>query len=350
MNKNFEANFAATAIGSFPHDNISDACNLIQDTLPEVPCWPQLTARGIYEEMCIQYTENLPGFEIDFGQKIGILEANDKFNNDLETFYKKYMEKDVNYFAITEKYGSGFHAMIKRLEDSDRSNMIAVKGQIVGPITLAGITKDREKIASIYNDICFDAIVKTLAMKATWQLEQFERFDIQRIIFVDEPYLASIGSAFANIDKGKVISSLNEVFSAIHEKDGLAGIHCCGNTDWSMLIETTIDIINFDAFGYMDSLILYWKEVKSFLERGGILAWGIVPTSDEIEDATLDDLISKMNAGIKKLADNGIDPKLIFRNSLVTPSCGTGSLDIKNAEKAMQLTKSVSMKLKETLG
>ena len=235
------------------------------------------------------------------------------------------------------------------IEKSGTENLRAIKGQIVGPITLAGITKDKHKIAVINDNTGFDAIVKTLAMKACWQLEQFKKFNVPHIIFVDEPYLASIGSAFANIKDTQVIDSLNEIFNSIHENNALAGIHCCGNTDWAMLIDTTVDIINFDAYGYMDSLLLYWRDVKVFLERGGILAWGIVPTTEDINKATVDSLVSKMESGINKLISNGIDQNLIYQNSMITPSCGTGSLDCKNAEKAMLFVRDVSMKLKEKL-
>ena len=349
MDHTFKGNFSGTAIGSFPHDQVNDACDLILQTISEVPCWPQLTAKGIYEEMCIQYTEGLPGFKIDFDQKIGYMDFSENFDSEMEMFYSKYLAKDVNHFSISEKYSSGFSTLLNILETSGTKDLRAIKGQIVGPITLAGITKDKNKIAAIYNDTTFDAIVKTLTMKACWQLEQFEKFNVPRIIFVDEPYLASIGSAFANIDKSKVISSLNEIFEAIHEKNSLAGIHCCGNTDWSMLIDTEVDIVNFDAYGYLDSLLLYWREVKTFLEKGGILAWGIIPTSDDINNVSVNNLTEKIEKGISKLNDKGIDSAIICQGSLITPSCGTGSLSRENANKVMQYTKNVSEKLKQNL-
>ncbi|MGR3220762.1 MAG: hypothetical protein ACUZ8H_13240 [Candidatus Anammoxibacter sp.] len=349
MNNSFKANFSATAIGSFPHERVEDACDLVLRTIPEVPCWPQLAARSVCEEMCIQYTEGLPGFKVDPEQKIGLWDTSGDFDSDLEVFYNKYLEKDINHFAISPKYSSGFKPLLDLIEKTGTEKLRAIKGQIVGPITLAGITKDKNKIAVINDNTGFDAIVKMLAMKACWQLEQFKKFNVTKIIFVDEPYLAGIGSAFANIKTTQVVDSLNEVFNAIHESNGLAGIHCCGNTDWAMLINTTVDIVNFDAYGYMDALLLYWRDVKAFLERGGILAWGIVPTTEDINKATVNSLVSKMESGIDKLISKGIDPTLIYQNSLITPSCGTGSLDCENAEKSMLFVRDVSMKLKEKL-
>ncbi|MBT7591111.1 MAG: hypothetical protein HN561_08580 [Candidatus Scalindua sp.] len=114
-----------------------------------------------------------------------------------------------------------------------------------------------------------------------------------------------------------------------------------------MLMETGVDIINFDAFGYMDSMLMYRNEVRSFLERGGIIAWGIVPTTDSIKDITIGDLMDKMTSAVDRLVDSGIDQKLIITNSLITPSCGTGTMPLEDAKKAMTLTHELTVKLKD---
>ena len=64
--------FSATAIGSYPHNNVDDACDLILKTLPEIPCWPQLPERDMNEEMLVQYTEGLPFLKIDPVKKSGL--------------------------------------------------------------------------------------------------------------------------------------------------------------------------------------------------------------------------------------------------------------------------------------
>jgi hypothetical protein len=170
---------------------------------------------------------------------------------------------------------------------------------------------------------------------------------LPRIIFLDEPYLSSYGSAFASLKKEQIVESLNQIFIAIHNRDSLSGIHCCGNTDWTMLMETQVDIINFDAYGYMETMLIYKKETEAFLERGGILAWGIVPTTDSIRDVTLDDLFKKMTSAIDILVEKGIEKKLLIENSLITPSCGTGTMPLEEAEKAMTLTHELAVKLKD---
>ena len=342
-----KGNFSATAIGSYPHNNVDDACDLILKTLPEIPCWPQLPERDMNEEMLVQYTEGLPFLKIDPVKKSVYVDMPEDNTDKLEEFYNNYMSEDPGLFALSDSHALGFSNMIRLLKEKKPEGLRAIKGQIVGPITLAGSLKDPEQIAMLHNPVLFDVIVKLLAMKACWQLDQYAAFGLPRIIFLDEPYLSSYGSAFASLKKEQIVESLNEIFLAIHNRESLSGIHCCGNTDWTMLMETQVDIINFDAFGYMDTMLIYKKEVRTFLERGGIMAWGIVPTTDSIKDVTIGDLMDKMTSAVDRLVDSGIDQKLIVENSLITPSCGTGTMPLEDAKKAMTLTHELTLKLKD---
>jgi methionine synthase II (cobalamin-independent) len=163
------------------------------------------------------------------------------------------------------------------------------------------------------------------------------------IIFFDEPSLSSFGSAFSGLNREDVIHSLNECFDAVK---GFKGIHCCGNTDWSVLLSTNVDILSFDAYGYLGTLSLYPKELKTFLERGGLLAWGIVPTSEAILKEDAESLFNRFKEEVKILSKKGIDPALLQR-AILTPSCGTASLPIHLAERACELTAEVSKRLRE---
>ena len=79
--------------------------------------------------------------------------------------------------------------------------------------------------------------------------------------------------------------SLDEVIDAVHAQGALAGVHVCANTDWSLLLDSQVDIINFDAYGYFDKFVLYGDLLKQFIASGRYLAWGLVPTllADQIE-------------------------------------------------------------------
>jgi hypothetical protein len=110
-----------------------------------------------------------------------------------------------------------------------------------------------------------------------------------------------------------------------------------------------VDIVNFDAFGFMDKVLLYPDDIKRFFGRGGALAWGIVPTGDFTGNETADGLLAKLEDGITRLAANGIDRATILRQALITPSCGMGSLAPDKALAILKLTREVSDRMQKNL-
>lgn len=344
----FKGNCSATAIGSFPHLNPEEACNLISRTLPELPCWPQLPKRSFIEEMCVQYAEGMPFFRLQPEQKRFYLEVCEE-PEVLESLYERCQKKGFADSPISNNYAAGLYAIAPHLPYF--SQMRAVKGQTVGPVTMAGNLKDAEGIAAFHNLTVFDAIIKHLCLKARWQVAFLSQFGVPVILFVDEPYLSCIGAAFATIEKQDVVKSLKEVFEAIKDSGAITGIHCCGNTDWSMVLETGVDILSFDAFFFMDKVLGYSNDLKRFLENGGTLSWGIVPTTSEaLKDVTPEALMRKMEEGIDHLSQKGMDRQFIVERSLITPSCGTGTLTVDESEKAMTLNYQLSLRLKERFG
>jgi hypothetical protein len=123
---------------------------------------------------------------------------------------------------------------------------------------------------------------------------------------------------------------LDEVFEAIHDEGGIAGVHCCANTDWSVLLATQVDILNLDAYGYIDNLALYPAELRKFLDRGGMIAWGIVPNNEEIFSVTPEKLTRQLRDGLNQICKNAaahdvsISPDEFNTCSMITPACGLG--------------------------
>ncbi len=133
---------------------------------------------------------------------------------------------------------------------------------------------------------------------------------------------------------------------AVHAEGGLAGIHVCANTEWDLIIDTAVDILNFDAYSYFDRFILYEKAVRRFIEEGRVIAWGIVPTSDAVAAETEASLIARWEAQAEQVEALGFDRERILSQSLITPSCGTGSLSREHALRVLELTRAVSKRLR----
>ena len=336
-------NFEATGIGSLPFRDPSKACETIFNNLENIPFWPQLPRRSFFENMYVQFSEGLPGMVLDEENKTAHIDTS-KVAAGIESVYGKYLEGDIEFFKISENYAQGFYKFMELFKASP-GNVKYVKGQITGPVSYALSVTDQNKRSVIYNKDLFEVLTKVLIMKARWQIKRLKKIFPNVIIFIDEPYLVSIGSSFVNINIEESIGKLDEVIAAISADGALTGVHCCGNTDWSLLLKRSIDIINFDAYNFSKEFSLYGPDIKEFLRKGGTIAWGVIPSSDAIAKENTSTLIEKLKSGIKLLADKGIKGQEL--SSIITPSCGLGTVDEDSTNKILDITRVLSNKLKK---
>ena len=329
-----------TIIGSVPHTDSSKACSQITHYLKDIPAWPQLPDRSFLENMYVQYSEGFPGVVVE-GDRIYV-DRSQGLDNPLEQFYTAYLQNDFNKFAISSDYATGLHTFL----NLGNLSPLAVKGQVTGPVTWGLTVTDRDKRAIIYDDVLGDAVPKLLRLKASWQEKVLSQISRNTIIFVDEPYMSAFGSIGVMLSKERIISLLEEVFSGIN---GLKGVHCCGNTDWSVLLATSADILNFDTYNYAQSLSLYPTEVKAFLERKGTIAWGIVPNEAEaLAGETVASLKDRLEEAMAPFTRNGIRFKHLIEQGLLTPSCGLAGLPGEEAAgQALELLAELSINIRK---
>jgi methionine synthase II (cobalamin-independent) len=295
--------------------------------------------------MVAQYSEGFPSLKLDEENQKLWVETSSGFEKEVERFYLSVEKGETDSFRISEDYASGLRLLKDLSWEEVRKQIKYIKGQITGPVTFGLALTDQEKKPIFYDPTWRDILIHHLSFKARWLEKRFHDLfpGIPTILFFDEPSLSSFGSAFSSLNREDVIRSLNECYDAVK---GLKGTHCCGNTDWNLLLSTNLDILSFDAYGYLETLSLFPKELKAFLERGGILAWGIVPTSEEILKEDAQSLVKRFKKGIERLSKKGIDSELLKR-AIITPSCGTASLPVPLAERVCQLTAEVSQRLRD---
>ncbi len=339
----------ATGIGSLPLTDAQEAIDLILRYLPNVPFWPQLPKVDAREGMIAQFTENLPGISID---KDGLRFIAQDREKELELFYEKFISQDLEYFRVSPDFARGLHALYQRLNScskSDLSGIEFIKCQVTGPFTFCSGINDLEGKAILHDKVLMQAMINGLIMKALWQLDLFKKFNKKIIMFFDEPYLSAVGSAYTPVNHSDVIDVFSELTNSLKDKNCLIGIHCCGNTDWSMLTDTNgIDIINFDAFEFQERFVLYADNLKSFLKRGGIICWGIVPTQG-FSAQTPDILVQKIKTGLDVLVKKGIDRDLLLNRLMISPACGLGTLDVQKAEGILKLLNQTSSFIRKNL-
>lgn len=342
-------------IGSLPHKNPDDAMDIVAQNFAQIPFFPQLANVNKNEDMMLQFLEGLPSFSIDKSEKFILNSESNEFLSGLEEFFSDYEEiiSDINSpllekYAITTKSSSTFSKFEQFIKDTKPQY---AKGQIVGAFTLCTTLNDQNGMAIIYDETLREIIVKLLSLKALWQIKHIKNANPKTIpiIFMDEPSVSQIGSsAYLTISENDVLSMISEVSDVIKNNGGLSAIHCCGKCDWRLPIKTGINIINFDAYTYGQNFNVYHKEISKFLNLGGKIAWGFIPTLDgaTLKNLKVETLEQKFYDCVNYLTNKGINEKLILDNSLITSSCGAGGLSIKDAELAMSLVKGLSDRLK----
>jgi hypothetical protein len=350
--------YLATGIGSMPFDDPGHAVDLILSKLPHAPHWPQLPRLGLNEQMEIQFSEHMPCAVIDREKNRLYFDTSGDYSEAFAQFSETYIlamdpeegNGDCAAVAVSPVFSRGIHA----LEESLRQQGLKlpfVKCQVIGPCSFSLTIVDEKKRAIYYNEEFRDMITKTLAMICRWQVRTFKPYAQQVICFIDEPILSAFGSStYVSVRRDDVIDLLKDMIDAVHAEGGVAGMHCCGNTEWSIPIDAGVDIINFDAFQYGETIAMYAGAVNAYLTKGGVLAWGIVPTSTAIREQTVENLADRLEGMMDHLASKGIEKRLIADQAMLTPSCGTGSLTPGDAEMVYDKLASLSVRMKEKYG
>ncbi len=340
-------------IGSLPLSDHDQATALVLTHTPEIPLWVQLPANP-KEGMIDQFLPGFPGL-VETEEKAWIDATSEAFAQEMLAFYEAYLaiteahgDIEASPFALSPERTKGF-STLTNLAPTLSPPPRALKGQITGPITFGTAVKDHEDRAIFYDDQLRDIMVKHLSMQAAWQARMLGKNGATPIVFFDEPALAGFGtSAYVTITEGDVTNALNEMAAAVHKEGGLAGVHVCANTQWPLLFNAHIDIISFDAYTYFDRFALFTEDLKSYLARGGLIAWGIVPTDNAelIEKESVDSLFKRWDGQMKILEALGFQRKALIEATFITPSCGTGSLPLNLATRVLTLTHDLSERVR----
>jgi len=384
--------FLVTGVGSLPHTDPQRALELIKLALPEVPHWPQLPRVSDKEGFTSQYIAPL----IDTGL---VKEDSDKglfFDNDSEgwiealtAFYELHVAAEaeaeaeteveaeaevgvgamansgavignsgaIDSFAFPQEYATGYYAFTAAVAQGEMAWARRLKGQLSGPLTIGFQVNDADGRPCFYNDQLRQVLTDCLASQARWQARHLKGLSEgagiaeSPIISVDDPGLYSYGqSTYVALGREEILASYRRIIDALRGEGAMVSIHVCAGADWSIPIEAGFDMINIDVYGYFDSLLPYAGELQKFLSAGGRIAWGLVPTSSAALDENTAGLLDRLKAMISRLAARGVSEELLWRNMGLTPSCGTGTLEVETAEVIYRLLAEVGQAIKQSTG
>ncbi len=336
------------AFAGMPHKDIDRACQVVQDNLAEAPALVSL--QYLYPQV---YTINvgyrdsrgMPCLRIKDTGRMYFDTSAATAPDELAEFYSAYLANDLGRFGLRLDDAHGQLAMLGRLRQR-RPEWRLVQFSLLGPVSMGLHTVDEKGKPLIYNDTFRDVITKSLVMLIRWYEHQVHQSlpGIPTLALVGEPSLQYYGSSLVPISKELITACLSDIKS---QTRSLSCIHCCANTDWAMVMSANIDIISFDAYNYPDNLSIYASEVAEFLDKGGMLCWGIVPNTEAgIKAETADSLIEKLERGIGLLVKKGVSRQAIAEASFVQPSCNTVGVSPETCERILKMIGEVSAKMR----
>lgn len=341
----------ATAVGSLPFTDPEKAVDFVLEHLPQVPHWPQLPQRDSREGMVPQYTAPLRagGLLIEREGSFRFAEDEEDWVDRLTAFYEKSLllseapAGNLEGFALPRESAPGFYAFRKRMAGISTKEALFLKGQVTGPVTMGLQLTGRGGRPAFYDDQLKGLLLEALALQALWQVREYKKLGFRAIIFFDDPGLCSYGqSATVGLSGGAITEAYAFLADRLREEGALVGVHACAGVEWTLALKAGLDIINADTFHYFPALLASARELTGFLEEGGTLAWGMVPTRGG-EGLGAADLWSLFRENCGKLAARGVPPEFLKRQWLLTPACGTGSLTEEEAAFAYQLLKAMAV-------
>jgi hypothetical protein len=351
---NFLPECLATGIGSLPFADPEAALDLIFAELPDMPHWPQLPRRSEREHFVHQFLQPLMNCGmLTADGKRWILDASGENSAAcLTEFYTGCLSAETGDDACRMSYlpspeaAAGLHAFLDRIRTGGLKEPRYVKGQIAGPLSVALELKDRQGRPAYYHGDLRDTVVRTLALNARCQAAALSASGAMPVVFVDDPAVGAYGSRLhLALSREMIIEDLNFIVDAIQSENALAGIHCCEAVDWSLVLETRAQILSLDTYRFGVSLIPYADHLRRFVERGGAIAWGIVPTMDDPFAESVESLLQRLEALWKDLFPMSTLRNKMRRQSMLTPACGTGLLTAEQARHIYRLTAELSRKI-----
>ncbi len=329
-----------TAMGILPHTDVERALGLALSL--DIPFWPQLPRVSYFEDMYVQALEHFPGITIDVDQRRIFFEL-PRFYEELPSYLEK--AEDPETFRLTKEFSLVYHRFLEK----DLSSYPAIRGQMISPISLGLKVVDQDQKPIIYHDEVREVLFDFVQKKVNVQLSELRRKNPRAFVWVDDPGLGLIFTAFSGYNEVQAKGDLDGFLAGLQ---GPRGIHLCAKPDWDFLLRSKIDILSFDSFS-CGAVIVNYPSLREFLERGGVISWGIVPTYTELlERETVDSLLGLLETFWTALAARGVDRDTLLRQSLLAPAtCNLMNPDKeKTVEQAFGILRELSGTVREKYG
>ncbi|WP_095982582.1 hypothetical protein [Melittangium boletus] len=335
---------ATTGIGSLPHTHLEEG---LQAALAlDIPFLPQLPVGRPSEFMIPQALEGLPGLRWDeHGLCTVDLEewsaGRAAFEERLETAL------DSGSLEAFEPSLEGCRAWRPFLWEVENRKLPFAKAQLAGSFTARLVTRTREGVSALEVP-GLDAGIHRLGLaRALAMVKALRRTGTTPLFFLDEPGLSAFSRG--NARHLLALQELRLLVVALRREGALVGVHCCGNTDWALLLDAGLDVLAMDVRRSLDAVLEESGPFSRFLDSGATLSLGIIPTEPssaydvgELVDAVEVSLEAALPPG-RSFAREGVQ-------MLLTPACGLAMRSVEDAGLVLEQLQVAKRRLQDALG
>lgn len=312
------------AIGSLPHRSLTDAVAVALHAT-DIVTIPTLPRRSPAESMIAQALVGLPGVTV--GQYGSIAVDATRIQS------PQLVRTDLDHDAFV-----GFRAFLTAAAVSGFSG--PVKWQFVGPITL-GLALKR---AGVPAATAFDIAMRSVRGHVTNLLAAVSEAlpNCDQIVVLDEPEWGALLEPGFPLPPDVAIDLLSGAL-AIIEPVAMAGVHCCGEADLQSLMAAGPSLVSLPA---TMSLVEHAGHIQRFLETGGWIAWGAVPTDGPVP-MTAERPWKRLCELWCQLVQRGCSPAQLRQQSLITPECGLGLHHHTVAERVLRINAELAGRVRD---
>lgn len=312
----------ASSIGSLPHTDPRAAATFILERQPRLPAAPSLPRRSGMERMIAQAAYGIAGLRV---LPDGSLEIDDPHLDP---------RAPLSVAGIDGEPFVGLRAFLAAVA----GRRGPIKLQLTGPVTL-GVALLNLGVGA---DLAFAVAGSAVRARARSLIAAAQETAPMAplVVFLDEPGLTAAMHPNFPLDPGRTIDLVSSALATI-EPHAVTGLHCCGVADWRVVLQAGPQILSLPI---ESGAPLHGGAIGAFLESGGRIAWGVVPTNGPL-GSTPARLWQHLSAEWCALTQAGCDPVLLRDHALVTPACGLGLHGEAQADLVLSLTGQVARRL-----
>jgi methionine synthase II (cobalamin-independent) len=335
---------ATTGIGSLPHTQLELALQLALQV--DIPYLPQLPTGNPNEFMIPSALEGLPGLVVDAEGMCTIdvarwREGRAAFEAELEQGFRT---GELGRFEPTPQACRAFRPFVWEIE---HRKLALAKVQLAGPATVKWVTRTSEGAPISEVDGLEAATFRLVLARALAMAKAVRKAGATPLVYVDEPGLYALDTR-----DPKHLVTLQELrlFSAALQREGvLVGLHCCGNTEWGALLPLGFNLLSLDVRLSLDAVCEEREALVRFIEEGGALSLGVIPTN-VASTYRVEDLVDSVDAALRATLPPSLPPRAVIERSVLTPACGLAMRSAVEAERTFEQLREAQAQLGRVAG